>query len=38
MADLDFAALDASRAAAQVANDRDWPAQLVPSLRQAVVD
>ncbi|GHA69728.1 carbon-nitrogen hydrolase family protein [Cognatilysobacter bugurensis] len=35
IADLDFAALDASRATAQVANDRDWPGQELPSLRRA---
>ena len=35
IADLDFAALDASRASAQVANDRDWPAQLAPSVVRA---
>jgi len=35
IADLDFAALDASRAVAQVANDRDWPGQLRPSLGRA---
>ncbi|WP_242106802.1 carbon-nitrogen hydrolase family protein [Luteimonas aquatica] len=37
-ADLDFAALDASRARAQVANDRDWPGQLRPALRGARVE
>lgn len=35
LADLDFAALDASRAVAQVANDRDWPGQLSPGLLRA---
>lgn len=35
IADLDFAALDASRATAQVANDRDWPGQALPALRRA---
>lgn len=35
VADLDFAALEASRDAAQVANDRDWPGQAAPGLRQA---
>ena len=35
IADLDFAALDASRAHAQVANDRDWPAQYFPSVQRA---
>lgn len=34
-ADVDVAALHASRAQAQVANDRDWPAQCVPALRAA---
>ncbi len=34
-ADLDFEALDASRERAQVANDRDWPAQLAPGLSRA---
>ncbi|MCF7223431.1 carbon-nitrogen hydrolase family protein [Marilutibacter chinensis] len=35
VADLDFAALDASRARAQVANDRDWPGQLAPAIARA---
>lgn len=35
IADLDFDALDASRASAQVANDRDWPGQLRPPLSRA---
>ncbi|GHH48385.1 carbon-nitrogen hydrolase family protein [[Pseudomonas] boreopolis] len=35
VAELDFAALEASRARAQVANDRDWPGQLQPTLRHA---
>lgn len=35
VADLDFAMLDASRTRAQVANDRDWPGQLAPSLQRA---
>ncbi len=35
LADLDFAALEASRAHAQVANDRDWPGQMRPALRHA---
>ena len=35
VAELDFDALDASRAAAQVANDRDWAGQLAPSLLRA---
>ncbi|HBK46036.1 MAG TPA: nitrilase [Xanthomonadaceae bacterium] len=35
MAELDFAALAASRAGAQVANDRDWPGQLQPALVRA---
>lgn len=35
VADLDFEALEASRAHAQVANDRDWPAQLAPGLARA---
>jgi len=34
-ADLDFAALEASRARAQVANDRDWMGQLRPGLLNA---
>ncbi|MGO1068453.1 carbon-nitrogen hydrolase family protein [Lysobacter sp. CA199] len=34
-ADLDFAALEASRARAQVANDRDWMGQLRPGLLAA---
>lgn len=35
IAGLDFAAFAASRSQAQVANDRDWPGQLAPPLRQA---
>jgi predicted amidohydrolase len=35
VAELDFAALEASRAGAQVANDRDWPAQYFPSVLRA---
>lgn len=35
LAELAFAALEASRATAQVANDRDWPDQLRPGLRRA---
>lgn len=35
IAELDFAALEASRAHAQVANDRDWPAQYFPSVQRA---
>lgn len=35
VADLDFARLEASRSSAQVANDRDWPAQARPSLLRA---
>lgn len=34
-ADIDPARLDASRAQAQVANDRDWSGQLAPMLQQA---
>ncbi len=34
-ADLDFAALEASRARAQVANDRDWAGQWAPALARA---
>ena len=34
-ADLDFAALDAGRAVAQVANDRDWHAQYFPTVLRA---
>lgn len=37
IADLDFAALDASRRHAQVANDLDWPGQQRPALRRAIV-
>lgn len=37
-ADLDFEALEASREKAQVANDRDWPGQLKPSLATAKVE
>ena len=36
-ADLDFAAFEASRKRAQVANDRDWQSQLQPALAHAVV-
>lgn len=36
-ADLDFAALDASRERAQVANDRDWPGQHAPAIARARV-
>ena len=35
IAELDFAALDASRARAQVANDRDWAAQYFPTVLRA---
>lgn len=35
MADLDFAALEASRDQAQVANDRDWASQYFPSVLRA---
>lgn len=38
VAELDLAALEASRARAQVANDRDWPGQLAPPLRAARVE
>ncbi len=37
IADLDFDALEASRARAQVANDRDWPAQAAPGIARARV-
>jgi len=37
LAELDFAAFEASRGSAQVANDRDWTGQLQPSLAHAVV-
>lgn len=37
IADLDFAALEASRAEAQVANDRDWIGQLAPAVARAQV-
>ena len=37
MAELDFAALEASRGRAQVGVDRDWPGQLRPALAQVVV-
>jgi hypothetical protein len=37
IADLDFEALEASRARAQVAPDRDWNGQLKPGLRRARV-
>lgn len=35
LATLDFARLEATRAQAQVANDRDWPGQWQPRLRRA---
>ena len=35
IAELDFAALDASRMQAQVANDRDWAAQYFPTVLRA---
>jgi len=38
IADLDFDALEASRANAQVANDLDWPGQLSPGLLHAQID
>ncbi|MGY0504681.1 carbon-nitrogen hydrolase family protein [Luteimonas sp. e5] len=38
IAELDFAALEASRAQAQVANDRDWAAQYFPSIVRARLD
>lgn len=37
-ADLDFAALEASRARAQVANDRDWVGQGTPAIARARVE
>ncbi|KRD74723.1 carbon-nitrogen hydrolase family protein [Lysobacter sp. Root983] len=37
VADLDFAALDASRAQAQVANDRDWAGQGAPAIERAAL-
>lgn len=37
-AELDLAALDASRAHAQVAVDRDWPAQMRPAIATARVE
>lgn len=36
LAELDFAAFEARRAGAQVANDRDWRGQLAPGLVRAV--
>lgn len=36
-ADLDFAAFEASRAVAQVANDRDWHGQSAPALVRATL-
>lgn len=35
IAELDFAVLEASRADAQVANDRDWASQYFPSIQRA---
>ncbi|MET0581280.1 MAG: carbon-nitrogen hydrolase family protein [Pseudoxanthomonas sp.] len=37
IANLDFAALEGSRANAQVANDRDWNGQLAPGIARAVL-
>ncbi|KLI98381.1 carbon-nitrogen hydrolase family protein [Luteimonas sp. FCS-9] len=37
IADVDVDALEASRAGAQVDNDRDWPGQLRPALARAVL-
>jgi hypothetical protein len=37
VATLDFGALEASRAHAQVSNDRDWAAQYFPSVARAKV-
>lgn len=37
VAELDFAALEASRAVAQVANDRDWPGQGAARFQRATV-
>lgn len=37
IADIDADALEAARAEAQVANDRDWPAQQRPALARAAV-
>ena len=37
-ANLDFEALEASRAQAQVANDRDWYSQYFPSVSRARVE
>jgi len=38
VADLDFAVLEASRANAQVANDRDWPGQWAPGIVRASLE
>ncbi|MFT3762178.1 MAG: carbon-nitrogen hydrolase family protein [Pseudoxanthomonas sp.] len=38
IADLDFDAFEASRAQAQVANDRDWSGQLRPAIARAKVE
>ncbi|GGD38969.1 carbon-nitrogen hydrolase family protein [Pseudoxanthomonas indica] len=38
MADVDLSALEASRSTAQVANDRDWVGQGMPSLQRASVE
>ena len=38
MAEIDLGALEASRDRAQVANDRDWPAQWLPALTAARVE
>jgi predicted amidohydrolase len=38
IADIDIDALERSRDAAQVANDRDWPGQLQPAITRARVE
>jgi predicted amidohydrolase len=38
IADLDFDVLESTRASAQVANDRDWPAQSLPGIARALVE
>jgi len=38
IAELDFARLEDTRLTAQVANDRDWPAQLAPAIVRARVE
>src|SRR5690606_15097521 len=38
IADIDVGALEATRAEAQVANDRDWPGQSLPAIIRARIE